>query len=104
MRAEVWALKAEHGQYLYENGQKWLREDTPSSLMDIIEEILKAEKDLANIDTRISGLSVEAEKNELRLLIEENRKRVEALRNEKKMIDEKILSLEKEIERMEEAL
>ena len=96
------AMMEGYGSYLFESGQKWIDQDTPDDILDIISEILEVERAIDEAkcierteDERRKALEIDA-------LINDSLSRIDALEKERKRIDDKINEIRREIKQMEE--
>ena len=90
-----------YGYYLFENGQKWIDQDTPDSVLDIISEILDTERAIEEEEVRERTGENLRKARELDILIEDGIRRIDALEEEKSRLDDKINEIRRDIKNME---
>ena len=97
-RSALFESLVSYGTYLYEKGSVWIGESTPSYLMDIIENILRLNKEYSDLCSKRDRLSKEDKADEYNALISSDEAKILILEKEKDRIDEQIASLRSEIE------
>lgn len=90
-----------YGNYLFENGQKWIDENTPDDILDLISALLENERALDAEERRIRAEEGRAKAKEIDALIKENRMRIGALEAELERLEGKISTLRHEIMELE---
>ncbi len=87
-----------YGSYLYDKGQNWIDKDTPSSLLDIIEELLKLHREQESLTAEKERIEREGRADDYRALIESEEGKILVLEKEKERIEREIAQIKKEIE------
>lgn len=91
-----------YGSYLFQNGHKWIGEDTPESVLDLISHALSLEEKIEKIEEEEKAEEKRKRDGEIDVLINELISQIDALEDEKKRIDGKISSIRFEIMKLEE--
>ena len=87
-----------YGSYLYDKGSEWIDKDTPSSILDILEEMLGLHREYDSVLSEKERLEREAKADDYRALIESEEGKIMVLEKEKERIDREILEIRKEID------
>ena len=87
-----------YGSYLYDKGSEWIDKDTPSSILDILEELLRLHGEHDSVLAEKDRLEREAKADDYRAMIESEEGKIMVLEKEKERIDREIAAIEKEIE------
>lgn len=96
-RSEEEALVS-YGSYLYDKGSEWIGEDTPSSILDAIEALLKLHDSYDEVQHEKDRLGREAKADDYRAMIESEEGKIMVLEKEKERIDREIAQIRREID------
>ena len=97
--AEEKAL-ADYGSFLYDKGSSWIDKDTPSDILDSLEELLSLHGEYDRVLAEKARLEREAKADDLRAMIESEEGKIMVLEKEKERIDREIEELKSNIEAM----
>ena len=86
-----------YGIYLFENGSKWIGENTPDQELDLLSEMLVLQNEREALEARIKECHKEISIDELSLLISNDKKKIERLLIEKHKIEEEIEKINEHI-------
>ena len=87
-----------YGSYLYDKGSEWIDKDTPSDILDILEDLLRLHKEFDDVLAEKDRLDREAKADDYRAIIESEEGKIMVLEKEKERIDREIAEIKKEIE------
>ncbi|GEM_PF-1851924 len=90
-----------YGNYLFDKGALWVDQDTPSDVLDVIEEILALQKEYADLSESREKLDKASKADDYRFLIENEQNKILILEKEKEKIDQEIAKVREEIKRLE---
>ena len=97
--AEEKAL-VDYGSFLYDKGSSWIDKDTPSDILDSLEELLSLHGEYDKVLAEKARLEREAKADDLRAMIESEEGKIMVLEKEKERIDREIEELRSNIEAM----
>lgn len=86
-----------YAERLYSKAETWIDENTGEDVLSILERLIQVDRELDDLKHDEEKLYRTAKERDIRSLIDENFRRIYALEDEKKRIDEKIDSLYAEI-------
>ncbi len=95
-------LRISYGAYLFENGHKWIDENTPEPLLDIVSALLENEEKIAEEKEKEKAEENLGKAQDIDALISDNLMKIDALEAEKAKLDAKINDLRFEIKSLEE--
>ena len=87
-----------YGSYLYDKGAEWVDKDTPSDILDLLEELLHLHGEHDEVLSEKERLDREAKADDYRAMIESEEGKIMVLEKEKERIDREIAEIKKEIE------
>lgn len=89
-----------YGNYLYEKGSSWIGENTPSEVLDLIENILKSQAEYSKYHATRERLKKEAKADDYKALIDQEKTKIMILEKEKEKIDNQIARHRAEIRKL----
>lgn len=93
-----------YAERLYSKAETWIDENTGEDVLSILERLIQVDRELDDLKKDEEKLYRTAKERDIRSLIDENFRRIYALEDEKKRIDEKIDSLYAEIRDLKDDL
>ncbi len=87
-----------YGSYLYDKGSEWIDKDTPSEILDALENLLHLHNEEDSVLSEKERLEREAKADDYRAMIESEEGKIMILEKEKERIDREIAEIRKEIE------
>ena len=93
-----------YAERLYSKAETWIDENTGEDVLSILERLILLDRELDDLKRDEEKLYLAAKERDIRSLIDDNFRRIYALEDEKKRIDEKIDSIYAEIRALKDEL
>lgn len=87
-----------YGSYLYDKGSEWIDKDTPSIILDVLEDLLHLHNEQDAALAEKDRLEREAKADDYRAMIESSEGQILVLEKEKERIEREIAEINKEID------